>query len=75
MPLPHLSVWGKGPILQAVAPLPLHAVVGILELIPELYGNFVVGKGKELLAQPVVLFPLPLLGQQFLNGCRALKER
>lgn len=75
VPLPHFAVLGEGPVLQAVAPLPLHAVMRILELIPELYSNLVVGKSEEFLAQPVVFLLLPLLGQEFLYGRCAYEER
>ena len=46
LPLTHLPVFGERPVLKTIAPLPLHTIVGVLELIPELHGDFVISKGK-----------------------------
>lgn len=48
--LPHPAILREGPILQAIATLPLHPVVGILVLVPELDSDLVVAKSEELLA-------------------------
>lgn len=64
LPLAHAAVLGKRPVLEPVAALPLHAVVGVLVLVPELDRNLVAGKGEELLAEPVALFLFPLPGQE-----------
>lgn len=60
--LPRLAI--KGPIFQAIASLPLHAVVFILEFIPELHRDLVVGECEQLLAKAVGLFFLPLVCQE-----------
>lgn len=63
--LPHLvRVPVKGPVLQTVRPLPLHAVVPVLVLVPELDGDLVVGEGEQLLAKTVVGLLFPLLGEE-----------
>lgn len=74
--LAHLArVASKGPVLQSVAPLPLHPVLGILELVPELHGDAIVVEGKKLLAQTVVTLALPLGCEESNDGLGAGEER
>ncbi|KAL4781590.1 hypothetical protein BJX76DRAFT_335189 [Aspergillus varians] len=48
-PLAHLSCFPvEGPVFKAVAPLPLHGVVDILILVPELDRDTVIGEGEKL---------------------------
>ena len=68
LPFAHLSIFGERPVLQAIAPLPLHTIVCVLILIPELNSNLVVAECKELLSQTVALFFLPLSGQELDYG-------
>lgn len=63
--LAHAPILGKGPILQAIAALPLHPVMRVLILVPELHRNFVLREGEQLLAEGVVLFLVPFPGQEF----------
>lgn len=63
LPLPHLSILSKRPIFEAVAALPLHPVVCILELVPKLNGDSIVCKCEELLPQAIRFFFFPLLGE------------
>lgn len=72
--LPHNALFIVRPILQAIAPLPLHPVVSILILVPELHGDLVVREGEELLAQTVVLLLVPLGGQELDDLFAAFQE-
>ena len=40
----------------------------ILKFVPELHSDLVLRKGEQLLAQTVVLFLLPLLGEELLDS-------
>lgn len=42
--LPRLPV--KSPVLETIAPLPAHPVLGVLILIPELHRDSVIREGK-----------------------------
>jgi hypothetical protein len=64
LPLTHLSVFGERPILETITPLPLHAIMRVLELVPELHRDLVIRKGKQLFPQTIVLFFLPLLREE-----------
>lgn len=46
LPLTHLSVFCESPVFKAIASFPLHAIVGVLELIPELHSDLVLRKGE-----------------------------
>lgn len=72
--LPHLSIFGERPVLESVATLPLHPVVRVLELIPELDGNLVACEGEQLLAQSIVLLLLPLLCEELFDCSGANNE-
>jgi hypothetical protein len=75
LPLPHPAILRKRPILETVAALPLHTIMRVLVLVPELDSNLVFGERKQLLAKTVALLPLPFLGQEFLNPYRTGEER
>lgn len=62
--LAHPAILGECPVLQPITPLPLHLIVGVLVFIPELDGNLIGGKSKELFPQTVRLFFGPLCGQE-----------
>lgn len=68
--LPHPPVLGEGPVLQPIATLPFHAIVGVLILIPKLYGDTVVLEGEQFFAELIVIFflPLPLKERNDLRG-------
>lgn len=48
------------PVLQPVAPLPLHLVLPVLILIPELHRDLVLPEREQLLAQSIVVLTRPL---------------
>src|SRR2546423_839786 len=60
----------KRPILQSIAPLPLHAVILVSILVPKLYSNLVhiafllAPDSEEFLPQAVFPFLVPLFGQE-----------
>ena len=60
LPFPHAAVLSKRPIFQAITALPLHLIVRVLILIPELHGDLVVLEGEQLFAELVILLLLPL---------------
>jgi len=62
--LSHHTILPERPILKTITTLPLHAVAGVLILVPELHGNLVVRECKKFLAQAVILLFLPLGGQK-----------
>lgn len=62
--LPHPAVLCKCPVLEAIASLPLHSILSVLVLVPELDCDFVVLEYEELLAKAVVLLFLPLGGEE-----------
>jgi len=74
LPLPHPPVLRKRPVLKTITTLPLHAIVGILILVPELDCDLVVGESEQLLAKLVALLLLPLLGQEVDDLDVALEE-
>ena len=47
-----------------ITALPLHPIMRILVLIPELHGDLVIGEGEELFAQLVVVLFAPLPDQE-----------
>ena len=73
--LAHLAIFRERPVLQTIASFPLHLVMRILILIPELYSDLIVGEGKELFAKAVILLFVPLLGQKMLNCSCTREER
>jgi len=74
LPLPHGAILGKRPVLEPVAAFPLHAVTGILVLVPKLHGDLVVGECEQLLAQAIVLLLGPLCRQKCNDLLAALDE-
>lgn len=50
LPLSHPTILCKRPILQAITTLPLHSVMAVLVLIPELDSDLVVLESEQLLA-------------------------
>ena len=60
LPFAHTTIICESPVLQTITPLPLHPIVLILVLIPELHRNLVVGKGEQFFAQTIRLLLLPL---------------
>lgn len=62
--LTHTAILGEGPVLKAVAPLPLHLIVGVLILVPELHRDLVFVEREELLAQLVVVLFVPFPGEE-----------
>lgn len=61
LPLPHAPILCERPVFEPVTSLPLHRIVAVLILVPELDGNLIVGPGEKLLAKAIIflLFPLP----------------
>jgi len=51
LPFPHPAILSKRPVLEAITPLPLHPIVFVLVLIPELDSDFIVHESEQLLAQ------------------------
>jgi hypothetical protein len=51
LPLSHATILCKRPVLEAITPLPLHAIMFVLVLIPELDCDLVVRESEQLLAQ------------------------
>lgn len=74
LPLTHATVIRKRPIFEAIASLPLHAIICVLVLVPELHCNLVVSKGEQLLSQLIALLFDPLLGQKPNNSLGATEE-
>lgn len=74
LPFPHPPILSKSPVLKPIAALPLHPIVGILVLVPELDGNFVVRESEKFLAQAVGFFFFPLRGKEGDYGVCALEE-
>ena len=75
LPLAHLPILCKRPILQTITPLPLHPIMRILILIPELDRDLVLEEREQLLAKSVVLLFLPFLGQEVFDCGGSGKER
>jgi hypothetical protein len=74
LPFTHLPVFGESPVFETITPLPLHSIMRVLELVPELYRDLVICKGKQLFSQTIVLFFLPLLCEKVFDRCRAGNE-
>jgi hypothetical protein len=74
LPLPHLAIGGKSPVLKSVAPLPLHSIRAILIFVPELHRYLVVRESKKLFAQTVGLFFRPLGCEEVFDGGGSLEE-
>ena len=51
LPLPHPAILRKRPVLEAITTLPLHFIMAVLVLIPELDSDLVVPESEQLLAQ------------------------
>jgi len=51
LPLPHPTILCKRPVLEAITTLPLHFIMAVLVLIPELDSDFVVLESEQLFAQ------------------------
>lgn len=64
--LPRLTI--KGPILQAIAPLPSHSIIRILILIPKLDRDPIIPESEQLLAQTIVVLALPFGRQKLDDG-------
>jgi len=62
--LAHLPILCKRPILETITPLPLHPIMRILILVPELDRDLILREREQLLAKSVVLLFLPFLGQK-----------
>jgi hypothetical protein len=75
LPFSHLSILGKRPVLEAVTTLPLHAIMCILELVPELHGDLVVRKSEKLLAKAIAFLLLPLFCEKLFNAGGSDNER
>lgn len=73
-PLPHNTILIERPILEPIAALPLHPIMGILILVPELNGDLIISKREELFTQLVVVLFVPLPGQKFDDLLRAGEE-
>jgi hypothetical protein len=54
LPLAHAAVFCERPILEAVTTLPLHIIMTVLVLVPELHGDLVVRESEQFLAQAVL---------------------
>jgi hypothetical protein len=74
LPLTHPAIFCERPILEAIASLPLHPIVLILVLIPELDGYLVIRESEKLLTQAVRLLFFPFRGQEFDDGLVPAKE-
>ncbi len=73
LPFAHEAVGREGPVLEPVRAPP--AARGVVPLVPELHGDAVLAEREQLLAQPVALLALPLLGQEGLDLVAARQER
>lgn len=76
LPLRVPPVGRKRPVLEPVAPLPLHPVVGVLVLVPELHRDLVAAflKAEQFFPQAVVVLLAPFLGQEVDDGRGAGEE-
>src|SRR5215469_9651873 len=72
--LPHYAILTKCPILKTITSLPLHTVIGILILVPELYCDLVVSERKQFLTQPIILLFLPFGSQHGDDFVMAMDE-
>lgn len=59
--LAHSPIFRERPILEAIATLPLHGVIRVLVLVPELHGDFAVREGEQLFPQLIAVLSIPLL--------------
>jgi hypothetical protein len=71
--LAHLAILGKCPVFETITSRPL-ASLSVLELIPELHGNFVVAKGEQFFAETVFLLYRPFASQELDDGFRSAEE-
>lgn len=53
LPLAHAAIFRESPVFEAITTLPLHSIVAVLILIPELHCNLVVRKSEQLFAQTI----------------------
>lgn len=60
LPLSHPAILSKRPVLEAITSLPLHLIVRVLVLVPELNSDLVILESEQLFAELVVLLFLPL---------------
>ena len=74
LPLAHSAILRKRPILQPITALPLHTIVAILVLIPELHRDLVIGESEELFAQAIRLLLVPLPCEKVNDGFAAGEE-
>ena len=73
-PLPHPPIRIERPVLQPIAPFPLHPITRILILVPKLHGDLVLGEREQFLPQPVVLLLRPLLCEKGFDSSTPLQE-
>lgn len=73
-PFLHTPILCKRPILQPIAPLPLHPIFGVLILIPELDGDFVSGEGEQFFSETIRLLTLPFGSKERYDGFSAGEE-
>lgn len=64
LPLSHFTIIRERPVFEPIASLPLHLIMSILILIPELHGDLVICKGEQLLSKLIIVFLLPFLGEK-----------
>lgn len=74
LPLAHSAILRERPVLQPITTLPLHTIVAILVLIPELHRDLVVGESEELFAQAIRLLLVPLPCEKVNDGFAAGEE-
>src|SRR5216683_3066214 len=68
----HQAVFVELPILVAVAPKPMAAVV--MPLVGESHGNAIIRESPQFLDQPIVQLARPFSNQERLNGLAPLEE-
>jgi hypothetical protein len=68
----HQAVLAELPVLVAIGPEPMAAVVVVL--VGVAHGDAIAGKGPEFLDQPVVEFAVPFSGQERLDLSPAVQE-
>src|SRR5450631_785653 len=69
---PHQAMFVEFPILIAVAPKPMTAVV--MPLVGESHGNAIVRESPQFLDEPIVQLARPFSHQECLNGRAPLEE-
>ena len=71
--LAHLAILGKSPVFETVTPYPLSGL-GMLKLIPELHGDFVIAKCEKFLAKAIFFLNLPFASQELNYGFGSAEE-